>query len=186
MGLFKAGNLALRAYKIRVVDPTGRYSPAWVGGGDTFAAAPAFTPQISEETFTGTASLPLNDGAPPWTETIPPLTPPGAPVATPTWQTPPPPAARIKPRLLSRPTVRGRTQVGRLLRAVGPSFSGRPTSVKRDWYRDDHRIRGAHGRNYRLKPVDRGHRVTLRVTARFSGERPLTARSVPTRRVSRF
>ncbi len=71
-------------------------------------------------------------------------------------------------RVVTRPALSGTHKVGR--RLTGKAGSWTPTASRaRQWLRDGHPIAGATGRTYRLTTADRGHRVSLRVTASRKG-----------------
>jgi hypothetical protein len=173
-GRFTVRDLPVRPYKIRIDDPTGRYASSWVGGGDSFASARSFTPEISEETEIGSATLPRWTGPAPWDV---PSSPPVVNM--------PRRAAPVPLKVLKSPRISGTPRVGRTLRTTAPTFSRPPSVLVRTWYRDGRRIGGASRTTYRLKNKDRGHRITYRVTVRASDEQKVVAVSRPTRRVSR-
>lgn len=174
-GEFKVKDLPLRSYKIRIDDPTGRYDSAWVGGGDSFASAPSFIPEISEETKVGVATLPRRTGPAPWE----------VPSATPPVAGPPRPPTPPRFAALERPRIKGTPKVGRTLKGTTPMFNRHPAKYVRTWFRDGRRIGGATRTTYRLKKKDAGHRITFRLQARAADGQGVVMASQPTRRVSR-
>ncbi len=93
------------------------------------------------------------------------------------------PATATKFRATHSPVVRGTTRKGALLRTTSGRFTYRPTTVRYQWLRNGHAIRGAHSSAYRLKKVDVRKRISVRVTATRSGSRVL-ATSVRTRAIT--
>lgn len=92
----------------------------------------------------------------------------------------PPPAIEI-----TTPVVTGTTKVGKVLRGsvkstgeVKPQFSYR-------WLRDGESIGGATDAKYRLKPKDRGHRISLRVVAKKDGHTSIEKTSKATARIAK-
>jgi subtilisin family serine protease len=87
---------------------------------------------------------------------------------------PAPPGTRA-PTNLRRPRLLGRARVGRRLRVVPGSWSPTPTRFAYQWLRCRRNgtrcrtIRGARGRSYRLKRVDRGRRLRAAVYAVNAG-----------------
>jgi hypothetical protein len=72
---------------------------------------------------------------------------------------PPPPGADGL-RFVARPTLRRK---GSHLVVRARVTGGKVTRYK--WLRDGRRVKGAHGKRYRLRPRDRGHSFAVRVTA---------------------
>ena len=83
------------------------------------------------------------------------------------------PAAVTKFRATRSPVVRGTTRKGALLRSTSGRFTSRPTTLRYQWLRNGHAIRGAHTSAYRLKKVDVRKRISVRVTATRSGTKVL-------------
>jgi hypothetical protein len=82
-----------------------------------------------------------------------------------------------------RPVVAGRARVGhRVHLSMGKArlasrFSPAASRIRLSWLRDGHVITGATGRGYRLKAVDRRHRISVRVTGRRADASPGTVRT---------
>ena len=83
------------------------------------------------------------------------------------------PAATTKFRATHSPVVRGTIRKGTLLRTTSGRFTSRPTTLRYQWLRNGHAIRGAHTSTYRLKKVDVRKHISVRVTATRSGTRVL-------------
>ena len=83
----------------------------------------------------------------------------------------PAPAPTPALRSTRRPDVTGKARVGKVLRATPGQWSPRASSVSYRWYRDARPITGGAGAKAARKVVraDRGHRLSVRVTARRPG-----------------
>jgi hypothetical protein len=84
-------------------------------------------------------------------------------------------------RVASKPRITGRALTGRRLRASAGTFAPRPSAVAWQWLRDGKVVRGATKPAYRVTRKDRRHRLTVRVTVRRAGYRPLVVISAPVR-----
>jgi hypothetical protein len=79
-----------------------------------------------------------------------------------------------------RPTLRGLAVVGHTLTARPGARVPRAAVAAYRWYRDDHAIRHARERAYRIRPRDLGHRLSVEVVlaaddwARASRQSPRT------------
>ncbi|MFE0625841.1 Ig-like domain-containing protein [Streptomyces sp. NPDC058864] len=67
------------------------------------------------------------------------------------------------------PTISGTAKAGKRLTARTGSWNPAATSYGYEWRRDNKAIRGATHSTYTLTKSDRGHRVTLKITAKRSG-----------------
>lgn len=67
------------------------------------------------------------------------------------------------------PTVTGKPLVGKTLRAVPGDWQPSPVTLTYQWFRDGKAIKGAVARGHLLRKVDRGHRLTVRVTGTKAG-----------------
>lgn len=78
---------------------------------------------------------------------------------------------RVAAGLIVAPAIRvsGTPYVGRRLAAVRGTWSPSPLVFAYRWYRDGRPITGATGSTYVLKRADKGHRVTVRITASRAG-----------------
>lgn len=86
-------------------------------------------------------------------------------------------------RALARPTVKGTPTVGQRLTA-SPGRYAKPSTYAYQWLQDGKAISAATRPSYTLRPVDAGHRISVRVTARFPSDEPVVTTSktvVPTR-----
>lgn len=87
-------------------------------------------------------------------------------------------------KLQKRPVVRGQARVGRTLRATRGTWRGKPSRYVFRWFRGARPIKGKVGakRAYVVRRVDRGRRLSVRVTVRKAGVRGVNvARSKPVR-----
>lgn len=75
-----------------------------------------------------------------------------------------------------KPTIQGTAAAGRTVKATPGSWSPTPTKVSFQWLRDGAAIPGATSAKYRIARSDRGHRLTVRVTA-VSGDSRASATS---------
>lgn len=83
----------------------------------------------------------------------------------------------------TKPTVTGRTVVGRRLTAKVTGWTPQPT-LTYQWLRDGKVVKGATGRVYLLTRKDRGSRISVRVTGTAAGYTTVTKRSGSTGRIS--
>jgi hypothetical protein len=90
-------------------------------------------------------------------------------------------AAGPAPRATTRPSVRGTKLVGRTLTAKHGTWSPAATSYRYQWLRDGKVIKGATSSRYKLPARAKGHRISVRVTARATGYLPGTATSTSVR-----
>jgi alpha-L-rhamnosidase len=67
---------------------------------------------------------------------------------------------------LLAPSVTGQSRVGATLRSTRGSWNTRGLRFTRHWLRDGRRIRGATHASYVVRRADRGHRLSMEVTAR--------------------
>lgn len=72
-------------------------------------------------------------------------------------------------RATPRPRLVGRAAVRHTLTVRTGTWTPRPARLRVTWLRDGEVIRGAHGLRHRLTVADRGHRITVTVTARRPG-----------------
>lgn len=86
-------------------------------------------------------------------------------------------------RPLTSPRVTGRAAVGSMVRGSAGRWSVAGLELRPQWFRDGRAIRGATGWSRRLAAADRGHRLTVRVTAARRGYGMVTAPSRPTAKV---
>lgn len=75
--------------------------------------------------------------------------------------------------VLRRSAVRGTARVGRILTAVAPRLSGKPSRYAYQWLRDGKVIRGATSARFKVRKADRRHRISVRVRA-YTPYRPST------------
>lgn len=75
------------------------------------------------------------------------------------------------------PTISGTAQVGRTLVAKPGAWSPAPTAFAYQWFRDGQAISGATGQRYVVRAADRGHKLTVTVTATRDGYVTLVRRS---------
>ncbi len=133
--------------------------------------------QASSVSAPVTASTPGPEPTPPAPSTAAPTRPapttaaPTRPAPTtaaptrpaPTTAAPVPPAPKPKASApAGTPTVRGTGRVGQVQRVTPRAPAGTKTSIR--WLRNGSAIAKATGTSYRLKPADRGRRITVRVT----------------------
>jgi len=85
----------------------------------------------------------------------------------------------------SEPFVVGIPKVGHTLIAYHGRWDAKGVSYTYQWLRDGTAITNATGLHYRLAAADRGHRISVKVTATATGYLPGTATSDPTRTVTR-
>nr|WP_231134804.1 Ig-like domain-containing protein [Motilibacter deserti] len=84
-------------------------------------------------------------------------------------------AVRVGPAALKAakaPSVAGKAVVGGKLTAKAGTWSPKATSVKYQWLRDGKAISGAKAATYTLKKADKGHTVSVQVTAARKGSSP--------------
>ena len=81
----------------------------------------------------------------------------------------------------AKPRVSGSPKAGSTLKASGGTFSPEPTAVARQWLRDGKPVPGATRATYRVSKRDRGHALSVRVTATRDGYRATVATSAPVR-----
>jgi hypothetical protein len=67
------------------------------------------------------------------------------------------------------PSISGTAKVGKRLTAKAGGWKPSATSYSYEWRRDGKAIRGATHSTYTLTKADRGHRVTIKITAKRSG-----------------
>ncbi|MEI5676132.1 MULTISPECIES: immunoglobulin-like domain-containing protein [unclassified Nocardioides] len=81
------------------------------------------------------------------------------------------PTAIVAPGRLTAGTVqvKGRAAPGRTLVAVVRRWGPAPVTVVYQWLRDGKVVRGAKATGYRVRRVDRGHRLSVRVTVTKAG-----------------
>jgi len=84
----------------------------------------------------------------------------------------------LAPTAIRAPSVRGRHRVGVRLTVRPGRWSPTATSFAYRWRRDGHVISAAHADHYRLRPRDRGHRVSVVVFALVPGHARAQAVSV--------
>ncbi|WP_141013166.1 hypothetical protein [Nocardioides sambongensis] len=84
-------------------------------------------------------------------------------------------------RMLVRPRVEGAARPGRMLRATPGRWAPTPTSVRYQWLRDGRPIRSARSRGYRVRPADRGDRLSVKVSVTRAGHPKATAVSASRR-----
>lgn len=77
----------------------------------------------------------------------------------------------------AKPRVTGTARVGKLLKAGSGTFAPKPQQVGYQWLRDGKPLAGATSASYRVRAKDRGHRLSVRVTAARSGYRDTVATS---------
>ena len=90
-------------------------------------------------------------------------------------------AAPVPLRARSRPGITGQAKVGRRLTASTGRWSPTPSSYGFQWFRNGKAIARSASRTHKVVRADRGKRLTVRVTARKAGYRPVTATSAPRR-----
>ncbi|WGX98423.1 hypothetical protein [Nocardioides sp. L-11A] len=78
--------------------------------------------------------------------------------------------------MLDKPRVKGKAIVGRKLKATTGAWSPGPTTVRYQWLRDGKVIKGRAGTRpgYRIRAVDRGRRLKVRITALLPGHSSTT------------
>ena len=69
------------------------------------------------------------------------------------------------PIVIVDPSIAGTPQVGKMLTASAGDWSGTDITYRYQWLRDGEPIRGAHRADYRVRPGDQGHALSVRVTA---------------------
>jgi len=84
-----------------------------------------------------------------------------------------PAVTATKFRATSSPVVRGTARKGALLRTTSGRFNHKPTTLRYQWLRNGHAIRGATNSAYRLRKADVRKRISVIVTATRSGTRVL-------------
>jgi hypothetical protein len=67
------------------------------------------------------------------------------------------------------PAVKGKAKVGRTLKATVKRWSPAPSSFKYQWLRSGKKIAGATGATYKVRPADRGKRISVKVIASRDG-----------------
>jgi hypothetical protein len=80
-------------------------------------------------------------------------------------------AAATHFKALKSPVVHGTTRKGAILRTTTGRYNQKPATVRIQWLRNGHAIRGATTATYRLKKADVRKRLSVRVTATHSGAR---------------
>ncbi|MBM7518393.1 hypothetical protein [Nocardioides nitrophenolicus] len=104
----------------------------------------------------------------------------------PTYPTPPGGGAGSGFALTAAPTVKakGTARVGTRLRATAGTWRPAPSAVRYQWLRDGKAITKATKASYRIKKVDRKHRISVRVTVSRAGyaDAVATSRKVKVRR----
>ncbi len=85
----------------------------------------------------------------------------------------PKPAATTPFRALKAPVVRGTTRKGAVLRSTAGRYNYKPTTLRFQWLRNGHAVRGATSSVYRLKKADVRKHMSVRVTAVRSGKKVL-------------
>lgn len=85
----------------------------------------------------------------------------------------------------SKPRITGRSKVGRVLRVKPGAWGPRPVRLRYTWLRNGKVIKGARAASYKLRTVDRGKRIQVRVTGTKASYRTVTKASARTRKVSR-
>ena len=78
------------------------------------------------------------------------------------------------------PTISGTRRVGSTLTANRGTWKPGTISYTYQWLRNGRVISGATGKTYRLRSIDRGDRIRVRVTGRKTGYYPLIANSAAT------
>jgi hypothetical protein len=87
-------------------------------------------------------------------------------------------------RLVSPPTLSGTPVLGSTLRVDPGSYEPSSAVLAYVWLRDDKVIPRASGREYVVRPADVGTRLSVRITARHPGLKPLERRRWASRRTS--
>lgn len=82
------------------------------------------------------------------------------------------------------PRIAGKAKVGKTLRAKPGSWSPAGVALDYRWLRDGKQIGGATGSTYTLRRVDRGKRISVRVTGSAPDYLPASATSPPTDKVT--
>ena len=87
-----------------------------------------------------------------------------------------------------KPKIKGKTKVGKKLRAVPGAWSPAPVTFKYQWYRSNKVVKGAKGQAkkvYKLVKKDKGKRMRVRVTGKKPGYASTTRWSNKTKKVRR-
>jgi len=87
-------------------------------------------------------------------------------------------------RLVSPPTLSGSPTLGSTLSVDPGSYEPSGAALSYVWLRDDKLIPRASGREYVVRPADVGTRLSVRITARHPGLKPLKRRRWTDRRAS--
>ena len=81
-----------------------------------------------------------------------------------------------KVRVAEPPALHGTPALGRTLTADPGTYSPADAAISYVWLRDGRRIPRASGRQYDVRPADVGTRISVRITARKPGLKPVTRR----------
>ena len=91
----------------------------------------------------------------------------------------PPPATKKKLVLKQRPVIKGVPRVGRKVRATTGRWSTKPRAIAFRWFRGNAPIKGKVGARkvYRVRPADRGRKLSVRVSVKTPQHRLTRVRS---------
>lgn len=83
-----------------------------------------------------------------------------------------PVGSRTRVESVRKPRIRGQSRVGRTVRVSGGRWAPKDVTLRYRWFGDGKVLRGERGKRLRLRPVHRGIRIKVRVTARSPEFRP--------------
>ena len=177
-GVAVIGNFELARPSDEVLDAS---PPSPPGSSSRSAATRWATSGSGRRAATGSGAA-GRFGCRPSTATATPTRPPARDATSTTTSrrsgTAPPPSSSATPRcgVVEPPALHGTPALGSTLTADPGTYTPADAALTYVWLRDGRRIPRASGRQYDVRPADVGTRISVRITARKPGLKPVTRR----------